>query len=129
MQKYKDLEDFFANTDPTRREQVQDLRAVILAHPGVTEHLKWNAPSYVYKGEDRVTFNLMNKEGVVKLVLHMGATKKEDKKGAPVLRDDSGLLQWSSDIRAMISFADLADVQAKRAAVSSVVERWLAIDV
>ncbi len=59
----------------------------------LTEHVKWNAPSYVFDGEDRITMNLRNKQGLVKLVLHMGATRPEDRKGAPVLLADEGIVE------------------------------------
>jgi hypothetical protein len=111
-----------------KRAQVEALQRIIKsAHTGLVEHVKWNSPSYMVDGEDRITFNLQNKEGVVRLVLHMGATKPEDKKGAPVMTDDSNLISWQSDIRGMLSFTDLKDIQAKQKQVSDIVVRWLAI--
>lgn len=105
------------------------MRALILgAEPKLAEHLKWNAPSYVLDGEDRITFNLLNKEGMVKIVLHMGATRKENKKGEPVLRDATGLIAWSSDIRGVLSFGDLADITSKQDAVAQIIKDWLKID-
>jgi hypothetical protein len=52
-------------------------------HPAadLTEHIKWNAPSYVLDGEDRITLNLLNKQGLAKLVLHMVATRPENRRG------------------------------------------------
>lgn len=127
MNKYTTIEEFLADQDESKREQIELLRSIIKnAHPHLTEHIKWNAPSYVLDGEDRVTFNLMNKEGVVKLILHMGATRKEDKKGVPVLSDDKGLVSWQSDIRGMLSFTDVADIKAKRAGIADILVRWLA---
>lgn len=94
--------------------------------PTLQEHIKWNAPSYVINGEDRITFNLMNKEGLVKLVFHMGATRKEDKKAEPVMNDKSGLIEGNSNIRGMLIFQDLQDIQAKREEISKIVKQWLA---
>ena len=61
--------------------QVEVLRQLIIkTEPRLKEHIKWNAPSYVLDGDGRITSNLMNRQGVVKLVLHMGATRNENKK-------------------------------------------------
>lgn len=127
---YKDIPAFLEGLDEDRRRQVEQFRTTVAqAHPCLTEHLKWNAPSYMLDGEDRVTFNVHNKEGLVKLVLHMGATRPEDKKAPPVMRDDAGIAPWQSDIRAVITFADLDDVAAKREPLLDFVRRWLEIPV
>jgi hypothetical protein len=126
--KYTTVAEFLSGQDPAKRQQVELLRAVINeAYPGLDEHIKWNSPSYVLDGEDRVTFNLQNKDNVVKLVLHMGATRAEDKKGPPIMADDKGLIAWQSDIRGVITFADMHDITANRADVRDLVARWLAI--
>jgi hypothetical protein len=115
--------------DDDTREQVQLLRDIIGSlNANLTEHVKWNAPSYVLNGEDRITMNLRNKQGLVKLVLHMGATRPEDKKGVPVLLDDAGIVEWASDIRGFMTFADSDDIRAKRPELREVLTRWLAID-
>lgn len=128
MQKYKTVEDFLKGLDGNKQQQVDALRDLIIkAEPKLQEHIKWNAPSYVLGGEDRITFNLMNKQEVVKLVLHMGATRKEDKKGAPIMRDESGLIEWSSDIRGMITFDNIDDINSKAASLRKIIKDWLSI--
>lgn len=128
MQKYKTVEEFLNSLDVDKRQLVDTLRDLILkTEPNLEEHIKWNAPSYVLDGEDRITFNLMNKQGVVKLVLHMGATRKEDKKGAPVLQDTSGLIEWNSDIRGTITFNEIDDIQSNLPALKIVLKNWLTV--
>lgn len=128
MQKYTTVEDFLSDLDGDKSLQVKTLRDSILAvEPKLEERIKWNAPSYVLDGEDRITFNLMNKQGVVKLVLHMGATRKEDKKGAPVMQEDSGLIEWSSDIRGMITFTSIEDVNSNMISLKRIIKDWLSI--
>lgn len=128
MQKYKTVEEFLNDLDRNKRAQVDALRSLILSvEPKLEERIKWNAPSYVLDGEDRITFNLMNKQGVVKLVLHMGATRKEDKKGAPIMQDDSGLIKWSSDIRGMITITSVEDVTTNTSALKKTIKDWLSI--
>jgi hypothetical protein len=128
MKKYKTLEEFFNDLNNNKRLQVDTLRDLILkTEPQLEEHIKWNAPSYVLDGEDRITFNLMNKQEVVKLVLHMGATRKENKKGAPIMQDDSGLIKWSSDIRGMITFTTAEDINSNLILLKKIIKDWLSI--
>lgn len=123
------MTDLVRALDDDTREQVQLLRDIIGSlDADLTEHVKWNAPSYMLDGEDRITMNLRNKQGLVKLVLHMGATRPEDRKGAPVLLADEGIVEWASDIRGFVTFTDLADIRAKEPAVRRVLAGWLAID-
>jgi len=128
MQKYKTIEDFLNDLDSEKRALVDALRSLILeTDTRLEEHIKWNVLSYVLGGEDRITFNLMNKQGVVKLVFHMGATRKEDKHGAPVLDDASGLIEWNSDIRGTVTFTSLDEVSAHLAMLKRIITDWLAI--
>ena len=128
MQKYKTVEEFVNDLNDDKQSQVGMLRDLIPStEPQLEEHIKWNAPSYVLDGEDRITFNLMNKEGVVKLVLHMGATRKEDKKGTPLMQDESGLIEWSSDIRGMITFNSSTNISSNATSLKKIIKDWLAI--
>lgn len=128
MQRYKTVEDFLNDLDGEKRSLVDALRDIILkTETRLEEHIKWNAPSYVLDGEDRITFNVMNKQGTVKLVLHMGATRKEDKKGVPVIQDKSGLIEWNSDIRGTITFSTIDDVNSNLITLKNIITVWLSI--
>ena len=128
MNKFKTVDEFLNGLDEDRRSQVLKLRDYILdVEPSLTEHIKWNAPSYVKNDEDRITFNTMNKESIVKLVFHMGATKKEDKNGQPVL-DDARLIEWVSDIRGYMTFTTLDEIIANKNEIKRTVQEWLALN-
>jgi hypothetical protein len=71
----------------------------------------------------------MSKESVVKLVLHMGASKQEDKNGEPVLTDDHGIVEWNSDIRKVIGFKDMDDLKDKEQALADIISQWLTLSV
>jgi len=127
MDKYKTVDEFLNALDESKRAQVLMLREFIATStPLLEEHIKWNAPSYVLNGEDRITFNLLNKESVVKLVFHMGATRKEDKKATPVLADAS-LIEWVSDIRGYMTFLSLDDIKANEQEIKKTIHNWLAL--
>lgn len=128
MHKYITVEAFLKDLSVDKQLQVDTLRDIILdTDPQLDERIKWNAPSYMLDGEDRITFNLMNKQGVVKLVFHMGATRKEDKKGSPIMRDDSGLIEWKSNIRGTITFTSIDDINSFKNSLKKIIKDWLSI--
>jgi len=128
MEKHQSVNDFLKHLDENQCEQVQALRKIILmAEPGLVEHIKWNAPSYVFEGEDRLTFNLMNKARLVMLVFHMGVSRPENKKAQPIMEDRSGLMIWNSDIRGTLTFKDLEEIHSKQEILIGLIRNWLSI--
>lgn len=128
MHKYKTPKEFLDDLDDDKRLQVEMLRDLILkTEPQLVEHIKWNAPSYMFNGEDRITLNLINKQDVVKLIFHMGATRQENKKGAPVIEDKSGIIEWSSDIRGVVTLTSLEDINSKLPLLKTFIKNWLSI--
>ena len=124
--KYKTVDEFLSDLSDEKGSQVNVLREIILStHNEIKEHIKWNSPSYVFENEDRITFNVVNKDDKVKIVLHMGAIRKEHKGGKPVIEDLTGLISWNSDIRGMISFDSTEDILAKREQLTDIIQRWL----
>ena len=127
--KYKTVDEFLSDLSDEKGSQVKELREIILsADKELKEHIKWNSPSYIFENEDRITFNIVNKDDKVKLVLHMGAKSKEDKGGKPVIEDMTGLILWNSDIRGMISFDSTEDILAKREQLTGIIQRWLKVE-
>ena len=125
MEKYKTVDEYMNGLDDNRRFQVQMLRQYILnEEPSLIEHIKWNAPSYVKDDEDRITFNTMNKERVVKVVFHMGATRKENKNGQPILKD-TNLIEWASDIRGYATFRSLDEIISNEKPIKKLIHDWL----
>jgi len=48
---------FMAALEHPLGESIDRLRMAVLAgNPGLSEQIKWQAPSFVYAGDDRVTF-------------------------------------------------------------------------
>lgn len=127
---YKTVDEFLSDLSDVKGSQVNELREIILAsNKELKEHIKWNCPSYIFKNEDRITFNVVNKDDNVKLVLHMGAKRKENKDGKPVIEDMTGLILWNSDIRGLISFDSVEDILAKREQLTVIIQRWLKVEI
>lgn len=125
MKKYENILDFLNDLDEDKRKQVDCLRQLIMETIPVTEHIKWNAPSYVYSGEDRITFNLHGED--IKILIHMGASKKEDKKAKPVLDDKTGIVRWNSNIRGTVSFTSMNDILIMRLDFINLLKQWVAV--
>ncbi len=127
MNTYLDVDQFLADLTDDRQKQVNALREIIKStNENLTEHIKWNSSSYVLNGEDRITFNMHYPDKTM-ILLHMGATRKEDKKGAPIMQDDTGLIQWNSDIRGTMSFSSLDEIQDNESNITRIVRAWLSI--
>jgi uncharacterized protein YdhG (YjbR/CyaY superfamily) len=121
----KTHQEFITNFDDERKPLLEALlKAIREACPTLTETIKWNAPSLCYNGKDRMTM-MLHKKDRVSLILHTGAKPKEDKKAPHLYTDDTELLEWNSNIRATISFSDLAEFSSKRNLFKKAVKRWV----
>ncbi|MFP2956276.1 DUF1801 domain-containing protein [Myxococcus sp. 1LA] len=119
----EEVERYMRALEHARKDEIERLRTAILAaHPGISERIKWNAPSFCFKGDDRVTFKLQPKD-CVQLVFHRG-TKVKDTQGF-TFEDDSGLLKWAAADRAVVTLRDSAEVNAKQQALCQVVVKWM----
>lgn len=130
MKKYKTVQEYLEDLDSQNRAQVGLLREIIL-NLGISlqENIKWNAPNYVYSGIDRITFNTMNKQGKVKLIIHMGTSIKEDKKASPVMTNTSLDIFWNSNIRGTVSFDGIEDIKSKKDKIKETLIEWLKLSV
>jgi hypothetical protein len=116
---------FLEALEHPRKPEMLALRTIILgAAPQIGEGIKWNAPSF-RTSEYFATFNLRAKDGV-QLVLHLGAKKRADTSGLQAIADPDALLTWLGTDRATVTFRDLADVAAKRAAFVELLRQWVA---
>jgi len=125
MKSYLTVDEFLNDLTDDRRQQVEALRSIIKAvNLELTEHIKWNSPSYILDGEDRITFNMHYPDQTMILV-HMGATRKETKKADPIMNDETGLIKWNSDIRGTLAFRSLNDIACSKADIIKVLSAWL----
>ncbi|MBW8350060.1 DUF1801 domain-containing protein [Bacillus sp. IITD106] len=117
--------DFLLNLEHPLKKEIEEVRKIILsANEQITEHIKWNAPSFQYKNEDRVTFNLHGK-GFFRLIFHFGAKVQENNVKESLLDDAKGILEWVSHDRAIVKFTDMNDVKEKEDKLVEVINKWL----
>lgn len=117
------VEAFLVGLAPATRSEVEALRRIILgADPAIAEGIKWKVPSFLTT-DYFATLHLRMKTGLG-LTLHLGA-KVRDLPAVPV-EDPEGLLQWlAKDRAAMIAFAGLEEIQARRAALEALLRQWI----
>lgn len=126
-ERFETVDEFLAAQSPERRADVGALRVLVLeAEPRLSEIVKWNSPSYVLDGVDRLTINAAG-NGPVRLILHFGTRRAEDTAAAPAFAGDpEGLLTWHSNIRASLALPQAAELAAKREAILELIRAWLA---
>jgi uncharacterized protein YdhG (YjbR/CyaY superfamily) len=113
--------------DHPLKPEILKIRKLILGvDPNLTEHIKWNAPSFCMKGEDKITYNLSPKKDSIQLVLHRGAKKKELPK-EKLISDNSGLLKWVTNDRAIIRFTSMQEILDNESAFIEIIRKWLMV--
>jgi hypothetical protein len=116
VNKSADVDAFMDALEHPFKAEVQVVREIIKnVHPAITEQVKWNAPSFSYKGY-MVTFNLWAKQHV-HLVFHNGA----------ILSNEHGVLEGTYPDRRMMYFADREAVTAKKAVLESIIQEWITL--
>jgi hypothetical protein len=114
---------FIENTDHPLKAEIIALRKIILASdPEITEHIKWNAPSFCTNGEDRFTFKL-NSPQSVDIVFHRGA-KAKAMPSKKLIEDPAELLKWVTNDRAVATFASMTDIQNKEVVLLANLSEW-----
>ena len=118
----KEVEAFFASLRHPSKREFLTLRTTILgADPRITEGIKWKVPSF-RTSEFFATLHLRGTDGV-QVILHLGA--KARGKSATDVADPASLLKWLAKDRALVTFRDMSDIRAKRAAFANLLRQWI----
>jgi hypothetical protein len=120
----QDVDQLISRLDHPMRAGIQQLRVAILeSNPKITEQVKWKAPSFCFAGEDRVTFR-MHPKGLLQLVFHRGAKVRSDTAEFS-FEDDTGLMAWATNDRAIVTLKDQAEVDAHQTSLVTLINRWV----
>lgn len=118
-----EIEASMAKLGPAQRALAERLRGLIAgAAPGLSERVKWNAPSFMANGDDRVTLNF-GPRGDVRVILHRGVVVKKDGFG---FDDPAKLATWPAPDRGVVTLRDEADLDAKAEGLGGLIARWIA---
>ncbi|MFM8368578.1 MAG: DUF1801 domain-containing protein, partial [Chloroflexota bacterium] len=84
--------------------EIEAVRSIIKGvNKDIAEEVKWKAPSFNYKGEYLVTFNLWETKRI-HLVFH----------NPKISKVKSSILEGDYETRRMAYFADMKDIKAKK---------------
>lgn len=119
-----EVDSYLASLEHQLKPAVIRLRDAILASdPGFSERIKWKAPSFVFDGEDRVTFAL-HPANRIRIVLHRGVARRDDTEGF-VFDDPSGLVVWASPDRGVVTFSSVEAAAEHEPALLELIGRWV----
>lgn len=122
----QDVNAFLQSLKHSRKVEIEALREAILSvDNSITERIKWNAPSFCFNGDDRITFRLQPGDRV-QLIFHRGAKKQSDSESF-TFEDRSGLLEWVTNDRGVVTFRDMGDIIAKKEPLKALVKQWMLV--
>lgn len=106
------VEEFLRELSHPLKAEVEAVRSIIKGvDKDVNEEVKWNAPSFNYKGEYLVTFNLRDTNRI-NLVFH----------NPHIAKVKSELLEGEYVDRRMMYIADMRDIKKKKAMLEKVLK-------
>lgn len=108
------------------KKEIEEVRKMILnAQKGLEENIKWNGPNFQFRGEDRITMRI-HPPPHLQLIFHRGA-KASAKTKQRLIEDASGLLDWKTNDRAVITFKSMEEIEANKKQLKEIVSKWLAV--
>jgi uncharacterized protein YdhG (YjbR/CyaY superfamily) len=112
------VDEFLANLNHPLKAEVEAIRSIITGvDKNIAEEVKWNAPSFNYKGEYLVTFNLRETKRI-HLVFH----------NPRIPEVKSALLEGDYKDRRMMYFADMSEIRAKKAELEKILKRLIKLN-
>ncbi|WP_438853704.1 DUF1801 domain-containing protein [Agromyces sp. M3QZ16-3] len=106
---------WFERYDNPQRDLVMAVRDVVLsADERVTEAIKWQAPTFAYRGNIASFYPKARTHA--SLMFHRGAE----------LPDPDGILEGDGEVSRVAKFADAAELEQKRDALQALVRAWIA---
>lgn len=106
------------------RMEIEKLREFILnSDARITENIKWNGPNYCINNEDRITMRVQPPKQI-QLIFHRGAKVQELPKNR-IIEDDSGLLIWKTNDRAVATFRNAGEIEQGKVNLPDIVKKWI----
>jgi uncharacterized protein YdhG (YjbR/CyaY superfamily) len=117
MAKKVKVQEYMQNLDHPLKAEIEVVRDIIKGvHPEIQEEIKWNAPSYSYKGNYLVTFNLRAAQHV-HLVFH----------NPEISKVNNEILEGSYIDRRMTYLTSMEDIDDKKVNLQVVIRELIAI--
>lgn len=120
----KEVTEFLKAQNHPLIKEINLLREIILScDKNLSENIKWNGPNYVFNGEDRITMKI-NPPKNIQLIFHRGAKKLAQPKDK-LIKDDSGLMVWKENDRAVVTFLTSAEIVSSSTLLKKIVKDWV----
>ena len=112
--------------EPAISKTFEAIRKIILStHKEISEHIKWNSPSFYYSGKMKPFDPKEYKRDLIVMNLHKGRIMLVFPSGATI-KDTTGFLTGDyKDGRRIVIFSDMKDVKAKEKILQKVIKDWL----
>ena len=118
-----DVNQFIEELGHARKAEISRLRKAILnSDPGISETIKWNAPNFLWQGEDRVTMRIQPGDRL-QLILHRGA-KPKNVDGFK-FEDAYGMIDWAAADRGVITVTDAKALERDLADIIKLLNSWM----
>ncbi len=119
-----DVTKFLDGLNHPLRAEVEELRLIILnSLPGLTENIKWNGPNYCFDDQDRLTMKIQPPKQI-QLIFHRGAKKIAQPNGK-LIDDQSGLLLWKENDRAIATFKNRDEIKKAASNLERIIVSWM----
>ena len=116
--------EFLEKMNHPLRNVIEELRALILsANDALIENVKWNGPNYTFNDDDRITMRI-HPPKQIQLVFHRGA-KKQQQPPQRLIQDDSRLLTWRENDRAVANFKTTDGIVKNKESLILIINSWL----
>jgi hypothetical protein len=120
----EEVTNFLSELNHPLKKEIEQIRKIVLGtNKTLTENIKWNAPNFCFEGEDRITMRIYPPKQI-QIIFHRGAKvqKLQDKN---LIADDKGLLIWKTTDRAVVTFANMADIKLNTQYLIEIINNWL----
>lgn len=119
-----EITQFLDNLNHPLRKEIEELRQIVLSSEnGLIENIKWNGPNYCFNDADRITMKIQPQKQI-QLIFHRGAKKLAHPVNKLII-DESGILVWKENDRAIATFRNSGDINENKAALCNIVKKWI----
>jgi uncharacterized protein YdeI (YjbR/CyaY-like superfamily) len=118
------VSDFLKKLEHPLKAEIEKLREIILnSNSELTEQIKWNAPSFCFNGDDRITFKIHPPKNV-QLIFHRGAKVRSDVESFS-FEDLTGMIKWATKDRGVITFQNIQEIEERKHDLKVIVNKWI----
>lgn len=110
------------------RKEIDKLRdCIISTNVNLIENIKWNGPNYSFNEIDCITMKIQPPNSKqIQLIFHRGAKKQEQPKNK-LIEDQSNLLIWKENDRAIASFKTITEIETVESELKEIIKKWIKV--